>query len=171
MLVRVCVYICVCAPTCTWVWPFLFCLRFMSLLKTTETAGSWLTGSDQLHSHGLTSSGYVLKRLVAGHFKLVIDGFSTRIVFTYVSCAQSAGEQQTGKHRHHAERRPQRNAVCPVASSAAGQPGPSERAPSPLATRHKNTQVLVSCWLFLRVFTHSNNSNPSMLSLINSKLL
>ena len=44
-----------------------------------EKAGSCLTSSHQLHTqHGLTSSSYVLKQLVAGNFKLVIAGFYTR---------------------------------------------------------------------------------------------
>ena len=51
-----------------------------TLKLCSETAGSWLTSSDQLHTqHGLTSSRYVLKRLVAAHFKLVLAGFYTSV--------------------------------------------------------------------------------------------
>ena len=44
-----------------------------------EIAGSSLSSSDQLHIfHGLTSSSYILKRLITGHFKRVIAEFHTR---------------------------------------------------------------------------------------------
>ena len=45
--------------------PRFFCVGWLAL--GFETAGSWLTSSDQLHTqHGLTSPSYALKQLVPG---------------------------------------------------------------------------------------------------------